>query len=236
MLNWTIICDFDGTIATDDVTDLLLERFASAQWREVELEWQAGRIDSRECLRRQAELLRVNPSTLQLELATVAIDPEFHRFVSSAQNAGCDVRIASEGFDRVIHTLLAGAQVPSLPLAATHLSHVAPDRWVLDFPFAKPDCRTRAATCKCSFAEQAMRAHGRDYLVLIGDGLSDHCLAGRADLVLARGRLLEHCREQSIRHEAAADFSAVLQYLEPIFNEARRAAITSKHSSELDHV
>src|SRR5262245_12565255 len=53
-----VFVDFDGTIASLDTTDLLLERFAAPQWRQIEEDWKAGLIGSRECLVRQIDLVR----------------------------------------------------------------------------------------------------------------------------------------------------------------------------------
>jgi hypothetical protein len=56
---WQLLIDFDGTIAPDDPTDHLFERFADPYWRILEDDWQSGRISSRECMQRQVDLLRV---------------------------------------------------------------------------------------------------------------------------------------------------------------------------------
>jgi 2-hydroxy-3-keto-5-methylthiopentenyl-1-phosphate phosphatase len=45
--------DFDGTVSLTDTTDHLLDRFSGPEWLEVEQDWVAGRIGSRECLARQ---------------------------------------------------------------------------------------------------------------------------------------------------------------------------------------
>jgi 2-hydroxy-3-keto-5-methylthiopentenyl-1-phosphate phosphatase len=208
---WTVICDFDGTIARQDVTDLLLERCASLEWKLIERSWQAGRLSSRECLRRQVELLKVTRAQINALLPQIAIDPDFAAFVAMARAAGCEIHIASEGFDQVIRALLARARVPSLPIAATYLVPAGHDTWLLGFPFARPDCRSNAATCKCAVADVAARARRR--LLLIGDGLSDCCVANRADVVFARGRLLTYCRERAIEHEPVADFAMAMQRL-----------------------
>src|SRR5262249_55098212 len=91
-----IVCDFDGTIAHDDVTDLLLKRFAEPQWELIERRWQVGQLTSRECLLQQAELLRLSREQLNAILPSVRLDPGFAAFVTAAHAAGCDVQIASE--------------------------------------------------------------------------------------------------------------------------------------------
>ncbi|MBV8961932.1 MAG: phosphoserine phosphatase, partial [Hyphomicrobiales bacterium] len=70
-----ILLDFDGTIAIEDTTDCLLERFAPPSWRDVEDAWEAGLIGSRECLARQIELVRASEEDLERFIADVHIDP-----------------------------------------------------------------------------------------------------------------------------------------------------------------
>jgi hypothetical protein len=55
--HWTILCDFDGTISVEDITDALLVRFAKPGWEDIEQAWKRGEIGSRECMARQIALL-----------------------------------------------------------------------------------------------------------------------------------------------------------------------------------
>ena len=70
-----IFVDFDGTISLEDTTDVVLERFADPSWQKVEAEWLAGHIGSRECMKRQVELMRATPEELDhvLSLAEAAV-------------------------------------------------------------------------------------------------------------------------------------------------------------------
>jgi 2-hydroxy-3-keto-5-methylthiopentenyl-1-phosphate phosphatase len=86
---------------------------------------------------------------------------------------------------------------------ANHLEWRGGDRWRLSFPHARSDCAALSGNCKCSFAE----GQPRQLKVLIGDGRSDFCLAGRADLVLAKSGLLNHCRKNDLPHVAFDDFN-----------------------------
>ncbi|WP_442975539.1 hypothetical protein, partial [Salmonella enterica] len=59
-----MLCDFDGTIAHDDVIDSLLLRFGRAGWDRLEADWREGRIGSRECLAGQVALLDMSRDEL----------------------------------------------------------------------------------------------------------------------------------------------------------------------------
>src|SRR6516225_4218191 len=72
--SWQVLVDFDGTIAPDDPTDRLLERFADPLWRVIEEQWQSGLISSRQCMQRQVDLLRVSPEALDAAIGTIRID------------------------------------------------------------------------------------------------------------------------------------------------------------------
>ncbi|MCF5019993.1 2,3-diketo-5-methylthio-1-phosphopentane phosphatase, partial [Pseudomonas lactis] len=39
MINWHIVCDFDGTITPTDVIDNVLQRFAGPEWETIEQQW-----------------------------------------------------------------------------------------------------------------------------------------------------------------------------------------------------
>jgi 2-hydroxy-3-keto-5-methylthiopentenyl-1-phosphate phosphatase len=93
---WHVLVDFDGTIAPDDPTDRLLERFADPAWREVEAAWQAGKITSRECMERQVALLRVTPEVLDEQIRTVRIDPGFPTFLEFCVRRGAEVIVVSD--------------------------------------------------------------------------------------------------------------------------------------------
>src|SRR5436190_7661275 len=96
---WQVLVDFDGTVAPDDPTDRLLERFADPLWRVVERAWQSGQISSRECMQRQVELLRVTPQALDEQIRGVRIDIGFAPFLKFCRRRGADVKIVSDGFD-----------------------------------------------------------------------------------------------------------------------------------------
>jgi 2,3-diketo-5-methylthio-1-phosphopentane phosphatase len=221
---WQVLVDFDGTVAPDDPTDRLFERFADPLWRTIEQEWQDGRISSFECMQRQVELLRVSPEALQNEIDRIRIDAGFHLFLDFCRGRGASVKIVSDGFDRVVGTALATAGI-TVPFFANTLLWVGRDRWRLAFPHARKDCRVAAANCKCSHAQRGDLPQRGDLrgLVVVGDGRSDFCMSAGADYVIAKGALAEFCRAHGRRYAAFGDFqeatvqlSAWLANVEPV--------------------
>lgn len=197
-----ILVDFDGTIASLDTTDALLERFAAPAWRDIEDEWRAGRIGSRECMIRQIDLVRATPAVMDGFIAELDIDPGFPGFVRLCERLGHSVTVVSDGLDRTVEAVLERHDL-DLAFHANHLEWRGGDRWALAFPHARSDCQSLAGTCKCHFTSPT----ARELSVVVGDGRSDFCVAGRADLVLAKSALRKHCQAANLSHVAFADFS-----------------------------
>ena len=102
-----IVCDFDGTLAVEDVGDAICERFADPAWRAIDEAWLRGELTLPEAQRRMWALVRAGAD------AIVAYAQEVGAF-----RAGADVLfehaaretirlvLASGGFDLYIDALL----------------------------------------------------------------------------------------------------------------------------------
>jgi 2,3-diketo-5-methylthio-1-phosphopentane phosphatase len=245
-LNWSIYCDFDGTIALDDVSDLLLTRFAGPGWTALEDDWLAGRIGSRACMQGQFALLDADAAELDAVIDGVAIDPGFPRFVARARAAGCRIEVVSDGADRAIRRILARHGLADLPVAANRLVPLGGRSWRLESPHAAKACRVDAGTCKCARvalgddvsedSSEAADGVGRRRRLLVGDGASDFCVAGQVDWVLAKSRLIDHCRQHHLPHEAIRGFDDALPALERLLAVADLplpVVSTGVHSQDL---
>jgi len=217
-----LLVDFDGTIASLDTTDLLLERFAAPAWRDIEEDWKAGRIGSRECMVRQIDLVRASQMEMDEFVAGIDIDPAFPAFAHLCARLGHSVTVVSDGLDRTVEAVLRRHGL-DLPHYANHLEWRSEDRWRLTFPHASSDCRALSGTCKCKF----LGTEPRELSIVIGDGRSDFCVAGSADLVLAKTSLLDHCIETDLPHFAFADFAEATELLAGWLEE-RTAAQTAE--------
>jgi 2-hydroxy-3-keto-5-methylthiopentenyl-1-phosphate phosphatase len=210
--SWTVLCDFDGTIALEDVTDSLLLRFGRPGWDVLEVDWREGRIGSRVCMQWQVALLDCHRDELMDHIASIRIDDRFPSFVAALEERGWPLVVVSDGLDMVIAAILQRHGLGRLTVVANRLQSVGPRSWQLDFPNARPGCIGASGTCKCAWSQPPAVAPASRVL-MIGDGASDFCVAGRADMTFARKRLLEHCLDNGLRHLPVADFGQALALL-----------------------
>ena len=211
MSDWTLLCDFDGTISVEDTTDTLLERFGKPGWEKLEDDWKAGRIGSRECMAGQVALLDMSRAELDTHLTQRAIDPGFAAFVAYAKAQGMPIEILSDGLDYAIHFILQHYDFDYLHVTANRLEQIGDRRWRLGFPNSSAACRAASGTCKCAVAAKAQGSQAR--VLMIGDGASDFCVAEVADFVFAKGKLVAHCAAKNIPHAPIKDFAEALALL-----------------------
>jgi 2-hydroxy-3-keto-5-methylthiopentenyl-1-phosphate phosphatase len=207
--NWTILCDFDGTVSVEDITDSLLERFGRPGWQAIEQAWRRGEMGSHDCMAQQVALLDASRDEMNAHLDNMSIDRAFVHFVAAARQAGMPLAIVSDGLDYAIRRILSSYGLGDLPVIANRLEAVGERGWQLDFPYGSPGCRS--GNCKCSCAGRARAERKR--VLLIGDGASDFCVAGEVDLVFAKHRLIEHCRSAAIPYVPITGFADALDLL-----------------------
>ena len=228
-----IICDFDGTIALEDVTDSLLERFADPSWVHIEEQWLAGRFGSRECMARQVSLLEADCRELDRYLDTVEIDPAFPSFVEACERSGdIALNVVSDGIDYAVKRILANHALARLRVQANALIMLPGRRYRLEFPHSAADCGVQAGTCKCAIARNDVMAPYSPATILIGDGTSDFCVASRADFVFAKDRLLAHCRANAIPHLPFDNFSDIERELAQVVGGFHRSVQSAHHHME----
>ncbi|GGH19060.1 2,3-diketo-5-methylthio-1-phosphopentane phosphatase [Alsobacter metallidurans] len=220
-----VLCDFDGTITAQDVTDLVLSKLAAPEWLHVEELWRSGAIGSGECMRRQVALMRCGWSELDDLLDRIDVEPGFVAFARGCARMGLRLEIVSDGLDYAIRRIL-GKRRLDLPIRANRLLRGEDGRWSLATPFADARCLNGAAHCKCwSGGSAPVR-----YTVVIGDGRSDMCVAERADLVFAKqgaeapSPLLRHCGNLGLPHVAFTSFDDLGRALEAHFAQWRMRA------------
>jgi 2,3-diketo-5-methylthio-1-phosphopentane phosphatase len=205
-----IFCDFDGTISVQDVGNRLFHFFSDGQSDGPVALWRADKIDSRKCLLDEAALMRdVTEADLNGFIDSFPIDPTFPAFADFCRAQHLPLYILSDGLDLYISRLLERHGLAGLPVFSNR-AVLENGRLRLSFPWLDNGCEV-CANCK-GFQIRRLRMPGQT-AVYIGDGKSDLCAVPEADVILAKGFLADHCRENGMDFVPFNDFAEITDIL-----------------------
>jgi 2-hydroxy-3-keto-5-methylthiopentenyl-1-phosphate phosphatase len=184
-----VVSDFDHTLTTIDVGDALCDRFAPPEWHDIDDRWQRGEVSLPAAQREMWSLLRATPAAVRDFVAAAArLRPGVPEFLDACRARGVPVYVGSGGFDFYVEPLLAPYRAALAGVSCSRGTFDG-DRIALEFATGL-ECPT-CAVCKGRLCDRVRAAHPGERLVFLGDGASDRCAIGHADLVLAvRGSLL----------------------------------------------
>ena len=81
----------------------------------------------------------------------------------------------------------------------------------ITFPNDYSGCKNNAGTCKCKIVSDLKQEYKN--VVYIGDGVSDFCVADKADVLYAKSKLLNYCKDKGIEcvpYSSFKDIEAIL--------------------------
>ena len=217
-----VFCDFDGTITTVDTTDQVLSRLAAPAWEEIEADWRAGRITAAACMKAQVALIEGDDSALDSVLDGIELAEGFTDFVAWCEAHAIPLTIVSDGVDYFIRRILRRHGVSDLPVVSNRLGGRAGARR-LSQPHRREGCAAGSGVCKCEATSKRLGKGVRPSLVFIGDGRSDFCVSGRAELLFAKDELAVYAVGRGQAHHPFNTFHDVVAVLAPMV-EARRIA------------
>ncbi len=228
-----LFIDFDGTITTQDAGDALFRSMGGPAVDEVIRSYHAGIISARECFLRKATASGgTTKEAVDRLLDEQKIDPHFRNFVAFCAARGLTLCVLSDGLDYYIDRILAANDLTGVVRFSNLLSFVPVDstgtvRMELDFPAENAEC-DRCACCKRNI--MLSRAADEDFIVYVGEGYSDRCPAGYADLVFAKDSLQTHCQRENISYLPYQTFHDVQDGVEKLLGRKhlrprRRAAL-----------
>jgi 2,3-diketo-5-methylthio-1-phosphopentane phosphatase len=202
------VCDFDGTVALEDVGNRFFRTFTTdpAAWQAIIDEWFAGTLGGREVLARECALVDVDEERLASFVRQHHLDPAFAPFVAAARAAGDEVTIASDGLLLYIRRLLDAHGLANVQ-ARSNDARFVEHRLEPSFGTPPGEGCGGCGTCKGAVIESLAPGFAR--VVFIGDGLSDRCAAPRADVVYAKDDLMEFCLAHGIAAQPFRTFEDV---------------------------
>jgi 2-hydroxy-3-keto-5-methylthiopentenyl-1-phosphate phosphatase len=204
-----VLLDYDGTVTAHECNDLVLQNLTGDAWRQPEAALQRGLIGHAECFSRQVAMVTVpREQYIAQAVAAAELAPGFDEFLRALHEAGARTAVVSAGFREAIETVWRRNALPPVEFFASELrGDQPPYRLVLDPALGDcPVCGPGA--CKGVLA-RSLRRQG-DLLAVFGDADSDLCMAREADVIFARGRLMQLCQREGLPYRPLADFRDAL--------------------------
>lgn len=208
-----IFCDFDGTITLRDNIMAIMRRFAPKGWESTADQIYSQEISIREGVERLFAMLpgSLEKEIIQFTLEQAEIRPGFERLLKYAEEQGLLFFVVSGGIDFFIDPLLAPFKLAQEQVFRNE-SDFSGDRIKIIWTHpCDEQCDVDCGLCKVSI----IRSYSsEDYFkIVIGDSITDLAGAKLADVVFARGFLLEKCQELGLRHYAYETFDDIVDVL-----------------------
>jgi 2-hydroxy-3-keto-5-methylthiopentenyl-1-phosphate phosphatase len=204
--NKLVLVDFDGTITENDVGALLFNSFSGEKSKRVVSQWIKGKISSKECLKRECELIEITKKELKNFALSQKIDEHFCDFVDLCKRKMMELAILSDGLDYYIRLILKKYHLEDIPFYSNTVRFENKEL-VPGFPYHDKGCGN-CGNCK-KYHLQNLRKAGQK-VVYIGDGLSDKCAIGEADYVFAKNDLKTFCQKKKMDYFEFKDFRDVI--------------------------
>jgi len=208
------VIDFDGTITRQDSNALLIEVFGDERNQEIEQQFIAGEIGTREAMEKHFNKLKLTEQQYHdFILQEIEIDPGFHDFYRNMQKNNLPLAVVSGGYINAIKAIFLREGL-SLPVILANKLVFSPAGIRNVFYHQQPACSMGFGPCGNCKADHIL-GYKSEYkqVVFIGDGLTDRCGARCADTVFAKGRLASYCKENRLPYTRYEDFSDINQLL-----------------------
>jgi len=208
-----VFCDFDGTFAQCDIGSTLARQHLPELRAALQKRYEAGELGAWEYAVELFDGFGFAPDRLDVFLGGIELDPGARSLLAFCKHWEIPFRILSDGFDYNIERIRLAHDL-GFAYSANRLVFEA-GRWRISPGGLNPDCDCATGTCKRAIIEGYRRDHPGAWCVHIGDGrVSDLCGAEAADMVFAKGSLVESLRVRGIYFEPFSDLGDVSTFLE----------------------
>ncbi len=210
-----IFTDFDGTITLEDLGDKLFVDFG--QFEPYHSELLSHRLNIRQYWEHLFASLpdHVGEQFINGWAVAQQVDMYFKEFVEFCRGNGLPLSVVSDGFDIYIDPVLSNINQSELKVYCNKAKRQA-GKWQLTYPLATESCGCLVASCKRNAILKDVPTDA--FVIYIGDGYSDFCVAQYADIVFAKKSLARYCFEQKMPHHNWRSFFDILSVLRKILH------------------
>ena len=152
-----IVCDFDGTITSNDSTDEILKKFSLLDWRKIGSDYDHGKISHFEMNRRFAKSIVINRKLMSNFIkTTIKLRKGFKSFFQRCIDTNTRLVIVSGGWDVYIKVILKDFDVDfitesmdlkslilntnKVSVICNHLNYTGNGKWKLSNGWNKLSC------------------------------------------------------------------------------------------------
>jgi len=203
-------CDFDGTITEEDMGYLLLDSFASEDWRRLLTEYREDRMSVGYFNTRSFATVKADKQTLlKFVRSKVKIRAGFHELLAYCRRKGFRFVIVSNGLVFYIEAILRDIGIDNIDILAAQANFTSKG---IEAKYVGPE----GNEIQDGFKEAYIRSFlSKDYrVVYIGNGTSDASPAKQAHHIFATSELLTYCKETNLNCTPFADLNDVVRGLE----------------------
>ncbi len=203
-------CDFDGTITHQDAGFLMLDAFASGDWRQLLTEYREGKIAVGHFTTQSFAMIKADRQTLlDFIKGKVEIRAGFSELLDYCRRKGFQFVIVSNGLDFYIESILRDIGVENVEVFAARtefhpggveVKYIGPEGNQLQSDFKETYTRL--------FVKEGYR------VIYVGNGISDLPPAKQAHHVFATGELLTYCQEININCMPFNNLDDIIKELE----------------------
>ncbi len=203
-------CDFDGTITEEDMGFLLLDSFASEDWRRLLTEYREDKISVGYFNTRAFTMIRADRQTLlELVRSKVKIRAGFRQLLAYCHKRGFRFVIVSNGLVFYIEAILGDIGVDNIEVLAAQ-THFSPKG--IEVKYIGPDDNQIQDGFKEAYTRSFLSRGYR--VVYIGNGASDTLPSRQAHHIFATGELLTYCQQTNLNCTPFVDLNDVVSGLE----------------------
>lgn len=205
-----IQCDFDGTITEEDMGFLLLDSFASKDWRRLLTEYREGRMSVGRFNTSAFTMVKADRQTLLNFVSSKAkVRAGFDELLAYCRRKGFRFVIVSNGLVFYIEAILRHIGIDNIDILAAKADFTSNG---VDTKYIGPEGNLLQDGFKEAYIRLFLSKGYR--VVYIGNGISDTLPARQAHHIFATGELLTYCKETHLDYTPFTDLNDVVRGME----------------------
>jgi 2-hydroxy-3-keto-5-methylthiopentenyl-1-phosphate phosphatase len=235
-----IFCDFDGTIAKNDVCINSFDNFIEDKKTHDEIieKYCNYEYSSRQANLKELELIdNFDFKKFNEYLDKEELDHTFHNFVKYCKDNEHELMIVSEGYDYYIDYILKRENIDLKFYAnklVTYVNEKGKIKVTCEFPNSEEMC-SWCGTSKRNVIINHTNDLYNEVSVFIGDGASDACAVNYADIVFAKGKLASFCWKNNITYHEFNNFDDITKKLDKLKleNKIKHRQVAKTHRKDV---